>query len=299
MLTTLVIKDFAIISELELTFDGGMSVLTGETGAGKSIIVSALTLLLGGKSSTDLIRNGADEASVEGLFTVDRHHAPTMAMLSAIGIDLDDDEFVVRRTITRKGRGKIFIGGTLQSLTTLRNLMRTVIDISGQHEHVSLLDAARHRAILDKFAGIEPDVEAFSALFATYTQLRRERDALAASLDERTKRLGFLDYQIEELENAAVKAGEAESTIEELKRLSNSDALERAIESSVMALYDDDASLVSALSQQITELSKLRKNARELNDVVETLKTAYHAIEDAVHDLRHIHVDDASPERSA
>lgn len=299
MLTTLVIKDFAIISELELTFDGGMSVLTGETGAGKSIIVSALTLLLGGKSSTDLIRNGADEASVEGLFTVDRHHAPTMAMLSAIGIDLDDDEFVVRRTITRKGRGKIFIGGTLQSLTTLRNLMRTVIDISGQHEHVSLLDAARHRAILDKFAGIEPDVEAFSALFATYTQLRRERDALAASLDERTKRLGFLDYQIEELENAAVKAGEAESTIEELKRLSNSDALERAIESSVMALYDDDASLVSALSQQITELSKLRKNARELNDVVETLKTAYHAIEDAVHDLRHIHVDDASPERIA
>ena len=282
MLTTLVIKDFAIISELELTFDGGMSVLTGETGAGKSIIVSALTLLLGGKSSTDLIRNGADEASVEGLFTVDRHHAPTMAMLSAIGIDLDDDEFVVRRTITRKGRGKIFIGGTLQSLTTLRNLMRTVIDISGQHEHVSLLDAARHRAILDKFAGIEPDVEAFSALFATYTQLRRERDALAASLDERTKRLGFLDYQIEEL-----------------KRLSNSDALERAIESSVMALYDDDASLVSALSQQITELSKLRKNARELNDVVETLKTAYHAIEDAVHDLRHIHVDDASPERIA
>ena len=299
MLTTLVIKDFAIISELELTFDGGMSVLTGETGAGKSIIVSALTLLLGGKSSTDLIRNGADEASVEGLFTVDRHHAPTMAMLSAIGIDLDDDEFVVRRTITRKGRGKIFIGGTLQSLTTLRNLMRTVIDISGQHEHVSLLDAARHRAILDKFAGIEPDVEAFSALFATYTQLRRERDALAASLDERTKRLGFLDYQIEELENAAVKAGEAESTIEELKRLSNSDALERAIESSVMALYDDDASLVSALSQQITELSKLRKNARELNDVVETLKTAYHAIEDAGHDLRHIHVDDASPERIA
>ena len=162
-----------------------------------------------------------------------------------------------------------------------------------------MLDAARHRAILDKFAGIEPDVEAFSALFATYTQLRRERDALAASLDERTKRLGFLDYQIEELENAAVKAGEAESTIEELKRLSNSDALERAIESSVMALYDDDASLVSALSQQITELSKLRKNARELNDVVETLKTAYHAIEDAVHDLRHIHVDDASPERIA
>ena len=118
MLTTLVIKDFAIISELELSFDGGMTALTGETGAGKSIIVSALTLLLGGKSSTDLIRSGADEASVEGLFTVDRRHAPTMAMLSSIGIDLDDDEFVVRRTINRKGRGKIFIGGTLQSLTT-------------------------------------------------------------------------------------------------------------------------------------------------------------------------------------
>ena len=136
MLTTLVIKDFAIISELELGFDAGMSVLTGETGAGKSIIVSALSLLLGGKASPDLVRTGAEEACVEGMFTVDRRHAPTMAMLQSIGIDLDDDEFVVRRTIPRKGRGRIFIGGTLQNLSSLRNLMRTVIDISGQHEHV-------------------------------------------------------------------------------------------------------------------------------------------------------------------
>lgn len=299
MLTTLVIKNFAIISELELSFDAGMTALTGETGAGKSIIVSALTLLLGGKSSSDLIRSGADEASVEGLFTVDRRHAPTMAMLSSIGIDFDDDEFVVRRTINRKGRGKIFIGGTLQSLTTLRNLMRTVIDISGQHEHVSLLDTARHRAVLDKFAGLETEVEDFSARFAEYTQLRRERDALAASLEERTQRLGFLDYQIDELDNAAVKDGEAESAIEELRRLSNSDALERSIQASIMTLYDDDASIVSALSQQISDLSKLRKNARELDDIIETLETACHAVEDAVYDLRRIPIDDASPERIA
>lgn len=297
MLTTLVIKDFAIISELELTFDAGMSVLTGETGAGKSIIVNALMLLLGGKSSADLIRNGAQEASVEGLFTVDRSHAPTMAMLSTIGIDLDDDEFVVRRTISRKGRGKIFIGGTLQTLTTLRNLMRTVIDISGQHEHVSLLDAARHRAILDKFAGLEPDVDAFSALFSAYARLRQERDALVASLEERTKRLGFLDYQIEELGNADVKPGEAQAAIDELKRLSCSDALERTVESSVMALYDDDASIVSALSLQISELSKMRKNALELGDIVTALQEACEKIEDAVHDLRRIHVGNASPER--
>ena len=154
MLTTLVIKDFAIISELELTFEDGMSILTGETGAWKSIIVSALGLLLGGRASTDIIRTGADEAVVEGLFTVDRTHAPTMAMLESIGIDLDDDEFVVRRVVPRKGRGRIYIGGTLQTVTTLRDLMRTVIDISGQHEHVSLLDEAKHLSIVDQYANL-------------------------------------------------------------------------------------------------------------------------------------------------
>ncbi|MBO4350533.1 MAG: AAA family ATPase, partial [Proteobacteria bacterium] len=230
MLTTLVIKDFAIISELELNFEDGMSVLTGETGAGKSIIVNALKLLLGGRASTDIIRTGAEEAVVEGMFTVDHRHAPAMAMLQAIGINLDDDEFVVRRVIPRKGRGRIYIGGTLQTITTLRDLMRTVIDISGQHEHVSFLDDAKHLNILDRYACIEDEVEAFSRRFSAFSAIRRERNTLAASLEERAKRLDFLNYQIDELAAANIQPGEADEVAEELKCLSNAEALQQAVD---------------------------------------------------------------------
>lgn len=299
MLTTLVIKDFAIISELELSFEAGMSVLTGETGAGKSIIVNALTVLLGGKASPDLIRSGSEQACVEGLFTVDRTHAPTMAMLASIGIDLDDDEFVVRRTVTRKGRGRIFIGGTLQSLTTLRNLMRTVIDISGQHEHVSLLDDSRHLAILDKFAGLEHDVAEFGTLFSRYSERVVERKKLLESMEERAKRLDFLNYQIDEIEASNVKPGEAENVIHELKRLDNCESLQCAVASAVNVLYDDENSIVSALASQIAELHRASKNASELEPIVKSLENAKFTIEDCVHDLNRVPIEDASPERIA
>ena len=294
MLTTLVIKDFAIISELELHFDEGMSVLTGETGAGKSIIVSALGLLLGGRASTDIIRTGAAEAVVEGLFTVDRTHAPTMAMLESIGINLDDDEFVVRRVIPRKGRGRIYIGGTLQTVTTLHDLMRTVIDISGQHEHVSLLDESKHLSIIDRYANLEDKVDALSRRYASYSALRREHDSLTATLSERTKKLDFLNYQIDELKAARIQPGEADQIANELRRLSHAESLQTALDSAISELYDDESSIVSRLGVHIQALERMSGIRDELSSVVETLSESMNAIEDAVHDLRRIPVEEAS-----
>ena len=297
MLTTLVIKDFAIISELELNFEDGMSVLTGETGAGKSIIVNALKLLLGARSSTDIIRTGAEEAVVEGMFTVDHRHAPAMAMLQAIGINLDDDEFVVRRVIPRKGRGRIYIGGTLQTITTLRDLMRTVIDISGQHEHVSLLDDAKHLSILDRYACIEDDTDAFARRFSAYSALKRERNTLAASLEERAKRLDFLNYQIDELSSANVQPGEADEVAGELKCLSNAEALQQAVDSAMADLYDDENSIVSRLGMHISALRRVSAGQKGIQDAVGGMQDALSTLEDAVHELRHFSMDDASPER--
>lgn len=297
MLTTLVIKDFAIISELELHFDEGMSVLTGETGAGKSIIVSALGLLLGGRSSADIIRTGANEAVVEGLFTVDRTHAPTMAMLESIGINLDDDEFVVRRVIPRKGRGRIYIGGTLQTVTTLHDLMRTVIDISGQHEHVSLLDESKHLAIIDRYAGLESEVGDFSRCYGEYSALRREHDALVSTLNERTKKLDFLNYQIEELKGAAIGRGEADQVASELRRLSNAEALQAAVDGAVMDLYDDESSILSRLGIHIQELRRVCAGDEALTSIVAALTDSMHGLEDIVHDLRRVHVEEASGAR--
>ena len=297
MLTTLVIKDFAIISKLELEFDEGMSVLTGETGAGKSIIVSALGLLLGGKSSPDIIRTGADEAVVEGMFTVDHQHAPTMAMLASIGIDLDDDEFVVRRVVPRKGRGKIYIGGTLQTVTTLRALMRTVIDISGQHEHVSLLDDAKHIDILDRYACLEERVGAFSKQFNAFSAMRRERDALATSLEERAKRLDFINYQIDELESVAVVKGEADQIANDLRVLANAESIQTAVESALSALYDDENSILSAIALHLNALKKASGGEKSILNIVDALGQGIAMIEDAVHDLRKVDIQEVSPER--
>ena len=297
MLTTLVIKNFAIISELELSFDAGMSVLTGETGAGKSIIVSALGLLLGGRASTDIIRTGADEAVVEGLFTVDRSHAPTMAMLQAIGIDLDDDEFVVRRIVPRKGRGRIYIGGTLQTITTLRDLMRTVIDISGQHEHVSLLDASKHLSMIDRFAGLENEVEAFGQRYEKCHSIRKERDMLIESLSERSKRLDFLTYQIDELNTANIQPGESEQIDTELRRLSNAENLQNALDAAVSDLYDDENAVVSRLGVHVTALKRAAIGDENVAAIADSLQQAMNAIEDCVHELRHTQVEEASQKR--
>ncbi|MBO5753233.1 MAG: DNA repair protein RecN [Proteobacteria bacterium] len=297
MLTTLIIKDFAIISELELSFDEGMSVLTGETGAGKSIIISALGLLLGGPASADIIRTGADAAVVEGMFTIDHTHAPTLAMLESIGISLDDDEFVVRRVIPRKGRGRIYIGGTLQTVKSLRDLMRTVIDISGQHAHVSLLDDHKHLDIIDRYACLENDVEHFTQKYSHYASIRRERQELAASLDERTKRLDFLNYQIDELTAANIKPGESDQIDQELRCLSNAESLQTALDAAVADLYDDEASAITRLSMHISALRRAGAAQSEVLSIADTLSEATASIEDCIHDLRRIHVEDASPDR--
>ena len=297
MLTTLIIKDFAIISELELNFEDGMSVLTGETGAGKSIIVSALTLLLGGPASTDIIRTGADAAIVEGMFTVDHSHAPTLAMLEAIGISLDEDEFVVRRVIPRKGRGRIYIGGTLQTIKSLKDLMRTVIDISGQHAHVSLLDDHKHLNIIDRYACLENQVQNFTQRYNHYTSIKREKQKLAETLEERSKRLDFINYQIDELNNANIKPGEAEQVDQELKCLSNAENLQNALDKAVEDLYDDQASAITRLSIHIQALKRAGAAHPDVIHIANALSDATATIEDCVHDLRRIHVENASPAR--
>lgn len=286
MLTTLVIKDFAIISELELTFGSGMTVLSGETGAGKSIIINAMKLLMGGRASTDIVRTGAKEAVVEGLFTIESGRDHVKSYLEQLGVSVLDDEFVVRRTIPRTGRGHIFIGGTLQSVTTLREVMRQVMDISGQHEHVSLLDCNRHLAIVDRYAGIEKRVTAYGMAYHRYASLRREHELLKAQVEERARRLDFLNFEIEELENAGVKPGESERITQEMKRLDHATQWNQAVTQSVEALYENDDSVVTRLGTIIRELRGFTAYGSEVGRICGCLEDACGLIEDAARDLR-------------
>ncbi len=299
MLTTLVIKDFAIISELELSFGPGMTVLSGETGAGKSIIINAMKLLLGGRGSSDIVRSGAREAVVEGMFTIEPGQEQVRRYLTALGIRFEDDEFVVRRTIPRSGRGHIFIGGTLQSLATLRDLMRCVADISGQHEHVSLLDNSRHLSIVDRFAGLESASSTFAETYRQYMALKRERDTLAAQVEERARRLDFLNYEIHELETAQVKPGESDAITKELKRLDHASQWKQTLTMALDGLYENDGSVVSRLGTIIREMRAFVAYDSEVERICSCLNDARSMVMDSVHDLRACDDQDESPERQA
>ncbi len=297
MLTTLVIKDFAIISELELSFSSGMTVLSGETGAGKSIIINALKLLLGGRSTSDIVRTGSKEAVVEGLFTLDPGQSAVRTYLESLGVSLEDDEFVIRRTVPRIGRGRIYIGGTLQSVTTLRALMRSVMDISGQHEHVSLLDTGRHLAIVDRFAGLEGEVSRFGEVYHRYAGLKKERDELVAQVEDRVRRLDFLNFEIDELESADVRPGESDEVSRELKRLDHAAQWRQTVDHAVDGLYDSERSVTSQLGSIVRELRAFSSFDRDVARICESLTEAKSLVEDAAHDLRSGDEIEDSPER--
>src|SRR5690242_9249849 len=152
MLTMLRVSGFAIVDQVEVRFAEGLNVLTGETGAGKSILVEALHLVLGGRMSADVLRDGAEEAVVEAVFELAPDH-PVLARLDAAGVPRGDGELLVRRVASRAGRGRAFVNGALCTVGMLETALAGLVDVTGQHEHVALLDEATHLALLDAFAG--------------------------------------------------------------------------------------------------------------------------------------------------
>jgi DNA repair protein RecN (Recombination protein N) len=212
MLTTLRISGFAVVDSVEVRFGPGLNVLTGETGAGKSILVNALHLVLGGRMTADVLRDGVEEAVVEALFELPAAH-PVLRRLEAAGLRSGDGpagprELLIRRVATRGGRGRAFVDGALCTVAMLEAALRGLVDISGQHEHVSLLDPSSHLELLDAFAGLdqpptdgaEPLLLRFRAAHAALAALVRERTALAADEGERARRADYLAFQLRELE---------------------------------------------------------------------------------------------------
>lgn len=295
MITTLAIKDFAIISHLELHWGPGMTVLSGETGAGKSIVINAIKLLLGARASIDTIRTGAEEAVVEAVISLDGLHGPAVSeRLQDMGVECSDGEFIVRRVVSRSGRGRVYIGGSLQPVSALRTLMRSIIDISGQHEHVSLLDTSKHLDIVDRFAGLEEEVLEFSEQYHAYRSKIKERDLLAAEFEERAQKLDFLNYQIDELTAAKICVGEADEVSDKLKRLSNAETLILVIQEALMRLYDGDNAMVSELGAQVTALKRATAGDERFENACENLVSAMASLEEAALDLRRIDIEDAS-----
>ncbi len=222
MLTELRIVNFAILEELSLRFEPGFTVLTGETGAGKSLLIDAIALLVGGRASADQIRFGTEEASLEAAFHLpDRH--PLQARLRDQGIfGPADSELIVRRVIARSGRNRIYLNGTMSSLHALEELGGTLVDLHGQHDQQSLFDAATQRSVVDEFGNLQERCAVYQQGYEAWKAACEERDRLTRESQHRVQREELLRFQCAELDEAALREGEDEELQNERRRLSSS-----------------------------------------------------------------------------
>jgi DNA repair protein RecN (Recombination protein N) len=224
MLELLRVRAFAIIEELEVHFAPGFNVLTGETGAGKSILVEALHLVLGGRAQADSVRTGAEEAEVQALFRP-RHPAECDARLQALGLPAAGGELVVRRTVQREGRSRAWVNGALATAAQLQAATRGLLDISGQHEHVGLLDAALHLDLLDAHAQLGELRGRFAEAFAALAEAEKGRAQLDSDESQRAQRADWLRFQLDELTKAMPEPGEDDRLAQERRVLAAAEKL--------------------------------------------------------------------------
>ena len=284
MLRELQITNLAIIEKLHVEFHDGLNILTGETGAGKSIIIDAVNLILGGRASADLIRAGADEASVEALFDLSGRPA-LLQSLAGIGVECDG-ELLVRRVVSRGGKNRVFIAGGLATTTMLAEISRTLINIYGQHESQTLLRTDQHLRLLDGFTGSLPLRDSFAACYDAYQKAKAELEALEQGEREAARRLDLLSFQNDEIAQAKLYAGEEEELAEERGLLAHGEKLLACSQQAFDALYGGDAALLGGLRRVMNGVAEASAIDRTLAPVCEALEGAYAQLEDASLTLR-------------
>ena len=286
MLESLKIKDFALIDSSSVEFSKGFSVLSGETGAGKSILIGAISFLLGGKAGAESIRAGCQESSVSGVFSLppkspsdrdlsmETEEEPLSARewLSQRGIEDEDGQIILRRVVRAGGKSGAWIQGTPVPRADLAKFSEFLIDIHGQHEHQSLMRVAEHRKFLDSYCGVVEEVSAFTKLYAALVEKRSALEALSASGAERERRVDYLKYSIQEIEDAKLKASEDEELAAEEAKLSSFEKLYSEVQR-VNEIFSGEEGGVEALFKQLRSSSEkaaaLDKNLEELDGRVQ------------------------------
>lgn len=284
MLTELNIKNFAVIDSLSITFKEGFNVLTGETGAGKSIIVDAVELALGGRASAEMIRSGCDEAVVEAAFAVSEVKG-LAGQLKDMGIE-GDETLVIKRTISASGKNKVFINGSMATLSMLSDVGDLLVDIHGQHEHQTLLKVERHIDILDEYAGLAPQMSEMARLYGESGRAKNELESLRAAEKDKEKRLDILGFQSDEIGKAFLTEGEEEGLLEERKLLANAEKLFDAGNTALNLLYSQDASALELIKKANAKVADIAAINNTFRDMAEEMESASALIEDAAMILR-------------
>ncbi|HMK61245.1 MAG TPA: DNA repair protein RecN [Dissulfurispiraceae bacterium] len=281
MLRELRIKDFTIIDDLTVVFLPGLNVLTGETGAGKSIIVDALGVLLGEKASQDLIRTGAPESRIEASFDA----ADLMVLKD---LDIDSSDGIILRRILGRGKGRSYINDTPVSIQAIAAVGSELVDIHGQHEHQSLLKKESHLSFVDTFGGLAEDAAALQAFYKDIVDIRDRVHQIKEKARERQQRSEFLKFQIGEIEAASLKENEKSRLEEEKTILANASRLKESAEAVYDLLYGAEGSVIERISRAEDLLKEMSRIDNRTEESAAIVKSALSLIEDASHSVRKI-----------
>jgi len=286
MLEELSVRDFAIIDRLSVSFPGGFTILSGETGAGKSLLIGALGFLLGAKADTGIIRAGAEETLVVGQFDLS-DNPEALSWVKSRGMEPDEGRIVIRRSIKGNGRSQVFMQGQPVLRTDLVELTSMLVDLHGQHEQQSLLQNDMHRRLLDRFAELVPEVEAYAAKFEELARKKKEFEAAEASSKERGRELDFLEFTVNEIEAAKLKRGELEELGNEERLLSQHGKLFESVETAHQCLSEGEGGgALPALRRVRAAFETCISIDPALGPLARRLDDAFYEIEDISDSLR-------------
>lgn len=290
MLKELKIENLAIIEKVDLEFKNGLIVLTGETGAGKSIILSGINLLIGEKASADMVRDGEEYLLAQGVFAVNKEQE---AELKELGIEAEDNEVIVRRHIDKNGKGKAFVNNIRVPMSNLKEIMGTLVDIVGQHSHQMLLNKSNHLRLLDRFLGddgigLKKQLE---IIYNEYSSLERRIQDVEKNKRETLEKKEFYEFQLQEIDKVSLKDGEDEKLEEEYKKLFHAGKIKEKLSLTENILKDGEKNALNIIYNSRKNLETISKYGKEFQENLERLERVYYDLQDCVDSIRDLNDD--------
>ncbi|MFA9407540.1 MAG: DNA repair protein RecN [Candidatus Dadabacteria bacterium] len=285
MLLGLTLKNFTIIEDLSVSLSSGLNIITGETGAGKSIIVDAINIILGDKAPAENIKTGKEEAHIEALFDISKDETIKERLVTS-GFDIKSGELLIKRIIYRNSRSRVFINGSLSTLTLLSTITQGLVDIFSQHEHQSLLREDNHLKIVDDFGKTGDEASHLRYIYQYYSSIKKELDDLEQSKKDKVEKEDYLKFQLNEIENAALTIGEDERLGEEKLKLVNAERLEASASSAYEELYEKENSVLGTLQKLSNDFKEIAKIDPKLNEVAESIEKGMLQLEEAAFSIR-------------
>lgn len=295
MLLELKVSNFAIIENLHISFKDGLNILSGETGAGKSVLLKSLSLLMGGKGSSDTIRTGAQQATIEGSFDISKR-PDIVEQLINMGIDHDEHTLIVRRILSAGDRSKVYLNGSLSTLNSLRDIVAPMVELAGhsapliemtgQHENRNLMSKNYHLDLLDQYSGTWDKRLLFTEKFNRYHRIFEEIKELESDAKQKAQRLDFLIYQRDEISNLDLQSGEDLELEVTLKKLKNSHRIGTFVDQAESALYTDDDSAISRINAILKKGMEIANIDPAIAEKIDNLEQAKTLIDESIYELR-------------